>query len=336
MSCSFDALKDARYEFTFADAHGIGPAEPLRLEVHAVPDRAPQVELEAVGIGGMVLPGARVPVRVKAKDDYGVARAWLEQRYEGADGDVRYPPVEVHRGPVSLSVAAERVIELSELSLPPRGRFVVSAVAEDACALGGPNKGTSPALALRLVTVRELLDELLVQQRDLRTDLEQQIARQQDVRAQVTGLAEGRPVDAAQLERLERAQASCGPVLGHTATAYGAILDQLQNNGLMPQLSHDARTASIVEPLRHLGRPEGPLRRAIAVLGTGEGAAGDAAALLSAGLAEMERVRAGMMLLEDYTSLVASVNEISQQESDLLRRTDEMKQKALEELLGRP
>jgi hypothetical protein len=50
----------------------------------------------------------------------------------------------------------------------------------------------------------------------------------------------------------------------------------------------------------------------------------------------MERVRAGMMLLEDYTSLVASVNEISQQESDLLRRTDEMKQKALEELLGRP
>lgn len=335
---AFEVDRDLSCEFTLVDTHGIESEEPFRVELRAVQDTPPQVSVFASGVGDMLVPEARVPLTVRAGDDYGADAVWLDQWYEGPDGRRDCPRVQLWDGPARIEFSAELVTELRERRLPATGRFVVAAGARDNCAVGGPNTGRSAPLSFRLVTVRELLGALLLQQQDLRRDLEQQVQRQKDIKERLQGQLGEDPVQAAPLETLEPMQRALAGVLDLTGAGYRNVLDQMLNNRVIARPNYESRLAGIVRPLEVLGGSEGAVLQAADALDQmhrdGPPAAGAASDLMAAAIGQMEQVRARMMLFESYAALVASVEEITDDQRELLRRTREQEQRSLDALWG--
>jgi len=222
VSYELRADRDLTCEFSLTDTVGIGMAEPLRVSITALEDRPPTARLTASGVGDILLPTARVPVQVSVSDDYGVTGVRLLRRYEPADGSVDYPPVDLLDGPAGSQFSAGHIVELAPLGLPPEGRLVLSASAEDNRVPAPPNSATAPPLSFRLVSVQELLSALLLRQQDLRRDLEEQIAR---------------PAELSRVPEL-------------TASGYAALLEQMLNNGIISRAAFQHHSAEIVEPLR--------------------------------------------------------------------------------------
>ncbi|MCK4374891.1 MAG: hypothetical protein KAX19_06155, partial [Candidatus Brocadiae bacterium] len=334
---TFGVDRDLECELTLTDTLGIGSAEPLRVGIRAVEDQAPEVKLTASGLSDMLVPQAWIPLTARATDDYGAEALWLDQWYEGPDGPEDYPRVELWQGAARSPVAAAQIVDLRGLDLPPTGRFVLSAGARDNCGVGGPNTAYSPALSFRLVTVHELLGALLLRQQDLRRDLEQQVQRQHDVARRFEALTSaGSPQDG-ELERLRKTQRALAQVLRLTGAGYADVLAQMLHNRLVAEPVYESRRRGIVQPLERLAAPEGGVLRAADAIGKarrGDVPPSAALDLMAGAVAEMKRVRARMMLLESYAAVVSSVEEISQEQRDLLGRTQQEQERILVELVG--
>ena len=323
---------DLRGEIVLRDTLGLWSGRPLPFEIRAVPDRPPVVGIVGEGVGEMLVPDARIPLSVQAADDYGVAALWLEETYEDAGGATAGAPVELWGGPARREAAVEHVIELRGRGLRPRGRFLVRAAARDNCALeptaevpGGPNTGFSASLSFRLVTVHELLGALLLRQQDLRRDLEQQMAAQEQLRRGLREALAGSSVRPQGLEELQARERALANVSRSVAAQYQDVLAQMLNNRVVTDAVHGGHLAAIVRPLERLASVQGAIMRAADALGgTGrrQAASDEALAMMQGALTEMQQVRARMMLLEGFASLVASVEEIAREQGDLLRQTE--------------
>ncbi|MHC5033537.1 MAG: hypothetical protein ACYTFZ_00665 [Planctomycetota bacterium] len=326
----FAVHRDVRCAFTLVDTLGIEGEGPLLTTVQAVEDRAPDVDLTAQGIGDMLAAAARVPLAVEASDDYGAESVWLEVLHEAQEGRQEHPDVKLWEGSPRRSVSTVHVVQLGEHDLPPKGRLVVTAVARDNSALDGPNSGQSAPLLFRIVTVHELLDALLLQQQDLRRDLEQQMQRQRDLKR---WLVQAGPSGDDAYDEVQRAERDLAGVLERTAAGYHDVLAQMLNNGVIPQPTYEARVADIVQPLERLGTGGGilfQLADGIQDVRRGAGAKSDVVGLMDATLGEMKSVRARMLLLEDYASLAASVEEAASEQRELLARTQEQGERKLD------
>jgi hypothetical protein len=313
----FPVDRNVRCAFTLVDTLGIEGEQPLLTAVQAVGDRAPDVDLTAQGIGDMLVPAARVPLAVEAGDDYGAESVWLEVLHEGPAGREDRPNVTLWEGSPRRNVSVVHVMQLGDHDVPPKGRLVVTAVARDNCALDGPNTGQSAPLHFRVVTVHELLGALLVQQQDLRRDLEQQMQRQNDLKRR---LVRAGPSGNDALGEIEKAERDLAGVLERTAAGYRDVLAQMLNNTVIPQPIYEARVADIVQPLERLGAGGGVLSRLadrIQDARRDTAAKSDAVGLMGAARGEMKSVRARMLLLEGYAALAASVEEAASEQRDL-------------------
>lgn len=326
---SFDlpVSADVRCDVVLRDTLGIESAQPFPVEVRAVADRPPSLTLLASGVADMVVPDARIPLSVRATDDYGVVSAWLEQAHEGSDGRVDYLRVQLYQGAPQGEVGLEHVVDLKGRGLPPAGRLVLTAAAEDNCTVGGPNTGKSGPVRFRLVSVRELLAALLLRQEDLRRDLEQHIAREKDVRQRFDGAMGSAQRGGATVADLGASQRSLATALGLLSAQYRDVLGQMLNNRVIADVAYDSRLAGIVQPLERLAAADGPVLAAAGAMQRAvEAAAPQSAAdsLLESALSDMQAVRDKMMLLESYAAVLASVQEIAGRQEQLLERTQEM------------
>jgi hypothetical protein len=307
------------------DEYGIEAEPPFPVEIRAIKDQPPSVTVLASGIGDVAVPEAQIPLTVRANDDYGVVSVWLEAAYEGPAGRVEYPRLPLWEGPAKGEVKVEHTVDLRGMRLGARGRFVVTVGATDNCTVDRPNIGASAPLSLRLVTLHELLAALLIRQQDLRRDLEQQIARQKEVRQRFAELVSSGAGRAGALEDPEGKERALSGALALTGEQYGDVLAQMLNNRAVSAPVYESRIAGIVQPLEALGAPDGSiLSAADAVRRTAADPTAAAAAdgLMDSVLADMDVVRTRMMLLENYAAIVTSVQEISEQERELLRRTE--------------
>lgn len=323
--CSFTVGKGVECEFVLVGEHGIRMEPPLRATFRAMPDEAPEVRLTAPGVGGLLVPSARLPLRVVARDDYAAS----EGRLELSTGDNEADPVRLslwqeHEGPVRRS---EYVLDLRERAYEPGDRLRLTAVVRDNREPGGPNVGRSIPLEFRIVRLAELLRNLLVQQEDLRRDLEQHIQTEKALlnRLRGTGLT-GRDRAA-----VEREQNNLATELTKVADAYRDVLEQLRNNRVLEPEAYRARVAEIVTPLEELAAPDGAVARAAETVRTsveqGRTHASDA-------VRGMETVRENMLLMEGTAAVAASVIEIGDQQRSVLERTGEGAQDVLDWLEG--
>ncbi|MHC4481800.1 MAG: hypothetical protein ACYS1C_12655, partial [Planctomycetota bacterium] len=235
-----------------------------------------------------------------------------------------YPALQLWSGAASREVSAEHVVDLGARGLPERGSVVFSAAARDSRAPDPPNVGHAGPLRFRLVSAHELLAALLLQQQDLRRDLEEEMQRQQALK---------RRLEAGSYDGVEKAERDAADALARTAAAYADLLAQMLHNRVLGAAAHESRLGGIVKPLEALAASDGALYHAVEAAAV-DGLPSRAAALIAEAVAEMERVRARMMLVEGYAAVVASVQEIAGQQRELLRRTGEQQEHLLDLLMG--
>jgi hypothetical protein len=137
------------------DLEAVPPDRLLQLSIHLIPDRLPVVQARASGLGSMITARARMPLQIKADDDYRVeslAIFWSagDDRAEPRRGEAPLPPP----AEPGAQVEAAHAWEVSTLELEADTRLTVSVGATDNDALHRgedgaprPKTGYSPALS---------------------------------------------------------------------------------------------------------------------------------------------------------------------------------------------
>lgn len=158
---------------TLLDADGIRSRDPVRLSLGAVPDEAPQVNVQLEGISTAITSMARLPAAGEISDDYGVAKAWFDIHVD--DGQPRHLPLQAApAGRDKLPV--DEALELGSLQLKPKQRLHFLVQAADTYALGdAPNVGSSQRYVLDVVTPEQLRAMLEARELMLRRRLETMI-----------------------------------------------------------------------------------------------------------------------------------------------------------------
>lgn len=93
-TATLTVMEDAEYHLAFRDAHGTGNPEPIRYPIRARPDQPPTLTVDGPDAGIELLPDDVLPLRVQARDDFGLTRAVLfYQRPGGASptGEIALP-----------------------------------------------------------------------------------------------------------------------------------------------------------------------------------------------------------------------------------------------------
>jgi hypothetical protein len=174
---------DCSVSIRVRDTDGLENRPPSRFTVRVIPDRAPLVVVKTVGIGEMIVPGATVPLEIKASDDFGVSglRLWNSFQVGNTEPIVSTEPVV---GP-AFDKQARRVEhamkwDVSPLGLQRGGVFRFRVEATDFKEVEPKNVGKSEEISLRVVTREELLAELARRQLEQRQDFERNRDRMRD------------------------------------------------------------------------------------------------------------------------------------------------------------
>jgi len=174
--------------FTLLDSDGIENRQPVPLVLTAVPDEPPQVLVYLDGIGSAITSRARLPLKGEIKDDYGVARAWID--YVVDDQEPREAPLARDtRSPSEVPVEAG--FEVGELALKPGQKLLVGAKAADNHSLPGdelPNVSSGERFLLDVVTPEQLRAILESRELNLRQRFEsiiQEVTESRDSLAQL-------------------------------------------------------------------------------------------------------------------------------------------------------
>lgn len=162
-----------------------------QLLVQVQPDVVPSVVLRSFGVGpNKISPRARIGLEALGRDDHGVAEVAVRYRLERpGQGESASPPAEVAWttvGEVFSSLepksqqAVRRELDIEPLKLPLETRVYVCAEVADGLpgSFGGPGRGRSGTLTLRVVSVEELLAELITRQKQARMTFFQSTAEQ--------------------------------------------------------------------------------------------------------------------------------------------------------------
>jgi hypothetical protein len=163
---------DRALTITMHDADGVENRDPFRLAVSALPDQAPEVNVQLRGIGVAVTPQARIPLVGRLLDDYGLTEAWFGyviDEQEPQRRQLRTQP----SGAVNLRMTEP--FDLAEpdpqttrprVELKPGQRLTLSVEARDAYDLTpDPHVGSSPRFQLDVVTPSQL--RALLEKREL-------------------------------------------------------------------------------------------------------------------------------------------------------------------------
>lgn len=162
--------EDKSLSIELLDVDGIGNREPIRLTLAATPDQAPVLAVRLEGIGTAITPQARLPVRGRVTDDYGVAEVWFEYTVEGQPSGRRMIAAPAGQ---ATDIPLDDALDAGELDLQPGQKILVTLKAADRCDLAGePNLGSSDRWVLDVVTPDELRTMLEAREIGLRQRFE--------------------------------------------------------------------------------------------------------------------------------------------------------------------
>ncbi|MGH7162612.1 MAG: hypothetical protein ACREID_03935, partial [Planctomycetota bacterium] len=338
---------DDRFEVAFAPSKSVlagirlrdrdGLANPVlapRFLVRVVPDREPKVRLQTRGVGAIVVPEASVPYVVRVRDDVKTVEGRIEAKRSAGDREAPAPTV-IAFDPKTLGAPGaelEGVLELGSLRLSPGAFLTLVAFAKDN-AEPEAHEGKSDPVSLKVVTIEELLSDLLRRQQEQRRDFEELIARERALRDRYRTLRDAPPAAPAEareaLESQAREQRQVARRVQSIERSMAQVLDEMLHNHVtdpsrIDDLRHkvvvglqrlrDGPMAAQSEALDDLGRraAEGPLAGK-----SGE----DAARGYESVLASMDAVLANMVKVEGFTEIVESMRALLQLQADVLKTT---------------
>jgi len=264
-----DELVEGKYVFDFVDEQGLTTRHPPSFAVRLIADRAPRIRAQTQGIGGLVVPRARVPLRISFEDDFAVVDGRLKWSWKGEQADSIGQNGEQVLEEIGPLVPAAKVDlttawELESLGIPEGASLVFSVAAHDNLS-GTPNDGESKTFLLRVVSEAELRTDLLRREREQREAFERQITEQQELTVELRALAADLrrraagdqevtvdPVDV--LLSARRKQRTIATALLKVADAFESMLIEAENNRLDEESGRlrQRLAGQIVEPIRDL------------------------------------------------------------------------------------
>ncbi len=334
---------------------GLGARDTARFRVRIRNDKKPRVNVALHGVGGMVVPGARLPFSGSVEDDFSVVGVSLrfEWKQDNSDtepvtGDIALDGQtgEIGKAEVSLDGA----IELPPLDIPVNARISLQFAARDNDTVSGPKVGESTKILLRVVGEAELRTDLLRREKEQRQVLEEMLKKQDLLLTDSAALAaECRTIeqlDPSQRERvmgLQKRQKLMGSNLRPLIARLQTIVQEIANNRLEDEdgILKARLTDKVITPMIAVAKelvPTAAIELEAARRETDAGRRSDAFA--AAGLAQraaidaMREILLNMVRNEGYQLAVNLLYEIQRAQERMRKMTDQAKESALGEVLG--
>ena len=275
------ALAGGEYEVRLTDAEGVENSRRSKFKVAITADKPPVLRASLLGISGLIVSRATVPVSFQADDEYGFAElgfdcAWITNIEDNNSDDQARRVVFATKGqPGLLAERTTRVddvgaLEMDTFDLLPGTTFRFTVFGKDEYP-DADNTGTSQEFLLKIVTEAELRADLL------RREVEQRQAFDKAYQAQLTlatelqaivartpaaGQSEAEYIAAREraLITATRAQKSIGTSVVRIADRFEEFLVEVKNNKLdeaeneiAPEQRIETRfDQRIIQPIRDL------------------------------------------------------------------------------------
>lgn len=325
-------------------------SKPYFLAIGLLRDREPRVTIRSSGVGRRVTPAARIPLAMRATDDFGVASLSLEWERTAmhedkpqvdtgrqALGDAAEPQTadakETQPPAVPLRTEEEWNEEwaLKALGLAAGNTLKLRGAAVDACTAGAQT-GQSRWLQFQIVASDELFYEILMRQREQRAKFAQALESE---KAQSAALGElAKPDDAV---AIARAQQVIARQVGQIAVQLEATLVELTLNDLANQQARDNLQNSIITPMRSLHQDVlGRLRVAADELSRGQTISDErrteAVELSEQAVEAMQKILGQMSLWESFIDVINQLKQVIERQDQVLKATEEIDKKRTDAL----
>jgi hypothetical protein len=309
-------------------------SRPIFLSIGLLKDRPPRVTVQATGVGRRVTPTARIPLSIRALDDFGLTSLSVESETttptEGKPTIAKQRkniPIDDPSGKAPQQVEKQHEFQLRAIQ-PAVGAVVsVKAVGVDNC-IQGKQRGESRAFAFQVVAPEELFYEILTRQRAERSRFQNSLAQaetQADLLAKAT--------NAERLPGALRAQQVIDREVWQIANRLDATLVELRLNELGNPQALDLLENKIIVPLRQLHEERMvDLRQKLQSAMTNASALPEARAAQKDVAVEMRRILDQMSQWEGFVDVVNQLKQIITLEDGVLKKTEEKKSKAIEEV----
>jgi hypothetical protein len=242
-------LRGGRYSIELLGEQGRKNVRPTSFQIAIAPDRPPKIAATLSGIGGLVVPRARVPITFKAVDRYGLVSTAVSYLWKASDESAQtqtgtavprtLAPADVTWSPTEqeFAYAGSETFELQPLAIPAGQvlRFTIDAQDNQRTPAG---VGKSREFLLRVVTEEELRADLLrreIEQRNLfQLERTAQLQLLTDVRALAAAASAVGPIADRQqlLIEFQNRQKTIGTNAYQVAQRFAEFLEEAKNNRL--------------------------------------------------------------------------------------------------------
>ncbi len=271
-------LAGGEYAFRLTDQTGLQSIRPTKFSISTREDAPPKVRASLLGSSGVVVPRARIPVSLDAKDDFAITKLEFACQWKsGDDENMKAGSARVDVGPLTsepnetvTELADVRVLDLIPLKLEAGTSFRLTLEATDNRP-ETPGVGVSQEFLLRIVTGEELRADLLRREIEQRKAFEQAYDAQLELMAELQAVAAMKPragqdqpnFDNEREKRmiaLTREQKGIGTSLNRIGNRFEEFLVEVKNNRLDEQeneLAPEQRIEKrfdegIIRPIREL------------------------------------------------------------------------------------
>ena len=329
---------------------------PTPFTLRTAADSEPQVKVRLIGIGGMVVPGAKLPCEVRIRDDFALRNVRMAYDWRNDASQGEQETEEIALGEEIVGPAdQERTdftydFEIGPLVIPTGSALKFVFQADDNDDVSGPKVGSSTALLLRVVTEDELRADLLRREKEQRVEFEKMLTQQDELYTESSAMLAGTkgqaelPADErGLLMKLQKRQKLLGVNIGNVADRLSAVLLEMQNNRLEePNGPLQERLQSrIIGPIERLSMEAVPqaadqlddTRRLFNKPAERDAALKETIDQQQAIAEEMRTILRHMVKSEGYQEAINLLYEIERQQQELLKMTEQERQERLKELL---
>jgi hypothetical protein len=349
-------LTPGQYVVELVDTLGLTNRRPATFGLRLKTDREPRVRARLVGIGGMVVPKARIPLTARVSDDFGVteihvAYAWRGDEATGQQGQIKLD--EAASQLPARELAFDDAFELEPLQAPVGTALTFSVTAIDNDEVSGAKPGKSSDFLVRVVTEEELRTDLLRREKEQRQEFERLAKLQDEILTDTRALA-AEVKDAEEIAsqprelliQLQRRQKLIGVNTSGVADRLESIVVEVLNNRLEDEGGKLERRLreDILAPMRKLVEEDVPAAvgeldetRRVSSQKEPRTKALEASILQQEAIAEtMRQILTQLVKSEGYQEAVNLLLEIQKSQQDVFDRTLKEKQERLKGILERP
>ncbi|MBC7820526.1 MAG: hypothetical protein IAG10_26880, partial [Planctomycetaceae bacterium] len=336
---SWEMKEPVTLEFQLLGESGLD-SKPYFLTFGILNDRPPRLTLRSTGVGRRITPVARIPLHLRALDDFGVAELSLDLEESHI---VDSKPVASTRSPLKekfesndasklpLDVARESTIGIAEYSLNPGTSVRIRGKASDACVLG-IQSAESRWLSFQVVTADELFYEILTRQREQRARFAKAL---ETAKGQLDSLVKmSVPAEAGQIVRTHQ---TMGRQVWQVAGQLDATLQEMTLNDLGTSAGRELLLTSVIQPLRELhDRPLSKLLEKLSSMVSGdkidENGRETAIEAQTETVQLMQRILDQMSQWESFVDVVNQLRHVINSQNKIRESTEQMQKKQIKDV----